>query len=151
MISGISVIPADELGKMTSITYKENNNSMVDVNIEGVPFVNEDCVYYMGTVRIDDTTEMLKPVWIHHGMIDVYNLDRALTSDKNTDIGSLKGLLAARGNKQANYTDIPVRENYESENLYEKEVIKYNNTIGASVIMTVQAQFDSYSWNYHSN
>lgn len=132
----------DELSQMTSITYKEHSNSMVDVNIEGVPFVNEDCVFHMGTVRIDETTEMLKPIWIHHGMIDVYNLDKAQTAEKNIDVGSLKGLLVARGNKQANYTDIPVRENFETENLYQQEVIKYNNTIGASVIMSVQAQFD---------
>jgi flagellar hook-associated protein 1 FlgK len=132
----------DELSKLANITFKENSNSMVNVNVEGVPFVNEDNVFHMGTVKINEYSEMLKPVWINHGMVDVYNLDKAPTSEKNTDIGSLKGLLAARGYKQANYTDIPLRQNYETDNLYEKAVLQYNNTIDTSVIMTVQAQFD---------
>lgn len=132
----------DELSRMVSITYKESSNSMVYVSIEGVTFVDEDNVYHMGTVKVNDSTDMLKPVWISHGNVDVFNLDKAVASDKNTDIGSLKGLLVARGYKLANYTDIPVRENFESESLYEKAVLEYNNTIGASVIMNIQAQFD---------
>jgi len=132
----------DELSQMVSINYKESNNSMVYVSIEGVTFVDEDNVYYMGTVKVNESTDMLKPVWLNHGNVDVFNFDRAVSSDNNTDIGSLKGLLLARGYKQANYTDIPVRENYETEALYEKAVLEYNNKIGASVIMNIQAQFD---------
>lgn len=132
----------DELSKMVSISYSEDSSSIVYVNIEGVPFVSDNKVYHMGTVKVSDGTDMLKPIWLDHGMADVFNLDKVLTSENNTDIGSLKGLLAARGYKQANYTDIPVRENYETDGLYEKAVAEYNNTIGASVVMTVQAQFD---------
>lgn len=132
----------DELSKMVSITYKENSSSMVYVSIEGAAFVDGDNVYYMGTAKVNDGTDMLKPVWLSHGNVDVFNLDRAVSSDNNNDIGSLKGLLVARGYKQAKYTDIPVRENFESESLYEKAVLEYNNTIGASVIMNIQAQFD---------
>jgi len=132
----------DELSQMVNITFKESSNSMVYVSIEGVTFVDEDNVYRMGTARVNESTDMLKPVWISHGNVDVYSFDKALTSEKNTDIGSLKGLLAARGYKQANYTDIPVRENYESDSLYEKAVLEFNNTIGASLIMNIQAQFD---------
>jgi flagellar hook-associated protein 1 FlgK len=60
----------------------------------------------------------------------------------NTDIGSLKGLIMARGNKQANYTDIPVRERYETDTQYRNAVNAYNNLIEPSIMMTVQAQFD---------
>lgn len=132
----------DELGGMANITYKETPTGVVNVSLEGVPFVTEDSVYLMDTKKIDDTTEMLKPVWTSHGGQDVFNLDVAPSSDKDTDIGSLKGLLTARGYKQANYTDIPIRENYESDTAYNSAVIKYNNTINSSVIMSVQAQFD---------
>jgi flagellar hook-associated protein 1 FlgK len=132
----------DELGEIANITYKENANGIVNVNLEGVPFVTEDHAYRMETVRISESSKMLKPIWAENGGVDVYNLDRAPSSDKNTDVGSLKGLLLARGYKQANYTDIPVRENYETDNLYNLAVIDYNNTINSSVIMTVQAQFD---------
>lgn len=132
----------DELGKIANITYKENTSGIVDVNLEGVPFINEDTVFHMDTVQMSDSTEMLKPIWVGHGGVDVFNLDKAPSSDKNTDIGSLKGLLTARGYKQANYTDIPVRKNYETDNLYNQAVIDYNNRINTSVIMTVQSQFD---------
>lgn len=132
----------DELGEMANITYKENSSGIVTVNLEGVPFVTEDVVYPMGTTKMSEDSEMIKPIWKAYGDVDVYNLDTAYAAANNTDIGSLKGLLVARGSKQANYTDIPLRENYESEPLYNNAVIDYNNTINSSVIMTVQAQFD---------
>jgi flagellar hook-associated protein 1 FlgK len=132
----------DELGKMASISYKENLNGMVNVNLEGVPFVNDETITYMSTIPINDTSEMLKPVWVSHGNADVFNLDRKPSAQDNNDIGSLKGLLAARGQKQANYTDIPLRKNYESEAEYTLAVKDYNNEIESSVITTVQAQFD---------
>ena len=132
----------DELGKYGNITYKENINGIVNVNFEGMPFVTEDSVFAMNTVPVDDTTQMLKPVWATYGGADVFNLDKVPTADKNNDIGSLKGLLVARGSKQANYTDIPVRSNYETDTLYNAAVMDYNNKTNASVIMTVQAQFD---------
>lgn len=132
----------DELGKFANITYKEDANGIVNVSLESVPFVTEDIVYHIDTVPMSEGSAMLKPVWTSHGGMDVYNLDKAYSSDKNTDIGLLKGLLTSRGSKQANYTDIPIRENYESEALYNQAVLEYNNTINNSVIMTAQAQFD---------
>lgn len=132
----------DELGKMANITYKENIDGMVTVNLEGVPFVTEDVVYHMDAVKINKDSEMLKPVWIAHGNVDVFNLDRAPSSMQNTDIGSLKGLLAARGYKRANFTDIPLKKNDQTEEAYEVAVKDYNNRVNSSVIMTVQAQFD---------
>jgi flagellar hook-associated protein 1 FlgK len=132
----------DELGGIAKITYKENVSGMVMVSLEGVPFVTEDTVYQMDTVKMNETSEMLKPVWKAHGNADVYNFDRAPSSENDTDIGSLKGVLTARGYKQANYTDIPKRENYETDILYNSAVRDYNNTVNSSVIMTVQAQFD---------
>ncbi len=132
----------DELGKMVRITYKENANGIVNVNVEGVPFVTEDMSFKMGTVKVSENSEMLKPVWTAFGNTDVFNMSRAASSENNTDIGSLKGLLTARGNKQANYTDIPKRSNYESDALYNAAVIDFNNTVNSSVVMSTQAQFD---------
>jgi flagellar hook-associated protein 1 FlgK len=132
----------DELGKMVRITYKENTVGIVNVSVEGVPFVTEDMAFKMGTVKVDESTEMLKPVWTAFGNVDVFNLDRTASSKDNTDIGSLKGLLTARGSKQANYTDIPKKADYESEALYNVAVLNYNNSVNSSVIMSTQAQFD---------
>jgi flagellar hook-associated protein 1 FlgK len=132
----------DELGKIAGITYKENKAGVVTVNVEGVPFVTEDLVYRMDTAQVSEETQMLKPIWVAHGYVDVFNMDRPPSSMHDTDIGSLKGLLLARGHKQANYTDIPVRERYETETQYQDSVREYNNLINPSVIMTTQAQFD---------
>ncbi len=132
----------DELGKLVRITYKEGPDAMVSVNVEGVPFVTEDMVFEMGTAKLSEGSPMLKPVWVAFGNEDVFNLDRAAAAKDNTDIGSLKGLLTARGYKQANHTDIPKRENYESDIKYDAAVIDFNNSINTSVIMSTQAQFD---------
>ena len=132
----------DELGEYAKITFKENANGIVNVNLEGVPFVTEDSVSHLGTVLMSEESKMLKPVWLTHGGVDVYNLDKSYSTDNDTDVGSLKGLMTARGSKQANYTDIPIRNNYESEALYNAAVIDYNNSIDSSVIMTAQSQFD---------
>jgi flagellar hook-associated protein 1 FlgK len=132
----------DELGKNINITYKEDPTGVVTVNLEGMPFVTEDWVYHMDTTRISEGSEMLKPIWTVHGSIDVFNMDRPPSSIHDTDIGALKGLLMARGHKQANYADIPVQERYETEAQYQEAVREYNNRINPSVIMTVQTQFD---------
>lgn len=132
----------DELGKYANITYNENPNGIVEVNLEGTNFVTEDHAYMMTTMKMNDDSEMLKPVWTSHGNMDVFNIDRTPTAENNTDIGSLKGLLVARGSRQANYTDIPVRSNYSTDALYNTAVADYNNTVNSSVIMTVQAEFD---------
>ena len=132
----------DELGSMARITYKENAVGIVNVSLEGVPFVTEDMTFKMDAVPVSETSDMLKPVWVAFGNADVFNMSRAASSEDNTDIGSLKGLLTARGNKQANYTDIPREENYETNALYQAAVIDFNNTINASVVMSTQAQFD---------
>lgn len=132
----------DELGQIISITYKENANGKVTVMAESIPLVTEDRTYKMATEKMSDKSDMLKPVWPAYGNIDVYSLDRAPSTAKDTDIGSLKGLILSRGSKEANYTDIPIRKEGESDADYNSRVFEYNNQTGASVIMTVQAQFD---------
>ncbi len=132
----------DELSKIAGITYKEYPTGVVSVNVEGVPFVTEDTVYRMDTAQINKDSQMLKPIWVAHGYVDVFNMDRPPSSMNDTDIGSLKGLLTARGHKQANYTDIPVRDSYETDKQYQDAVKEYNNLIDPSIMMTAQAQFD---------
>lgn len=132
----------DELSKIANITYKENKAGIVTVNLEGVPFVTEDLVYPMETTQISEDSQMLKPIWVAHGYGDVFNMDRPPSSMNNTDVGSLKGLLLARGHRQAKFTDIPVRDRYQTEKQYQMAANEYNQKIEPSVIMTIQAQFD---------
>lgn len=132
----------DELGGLVNITYKENAVGVVTVNAEGYPLVTEAVTYKMGTAPVSDTSSLIKPIWTSHGDIDVYNMNMIPSTTGNTDVGSLKGLLFSRGTQEANYTDIPIRENYSSDADYQAAVDDFNKQINTSVIMTVQAQFD---------
>lgn len=131
----------DELGGLIDITYKEDAQGMVNISAEGVPFVNDTTVFEMGLKKESETSQMLKPIWKSTDT-DVFNFDRVPSAEYNTDIGSLKGLLVARGSDSANYTDIPVREAYPTEEAYQIGVKEYNTMIEASVMRTIQAQFD---------
>ena len=131
----------DELGNMIHITYTEDQLGELSVYAEGVPLVTPDFTHTMTTREITGTG-MLVPVWEHLGGQDVFNLDKPASSQHNTDIGSLKGLLYTRGDKVANYTDIPVSENFESEEDFLEATKEYNNTIDNSIIMRTQAGFD---------
>lgn len=131
----------DELSGLIDISYKEDSFGVVNVMAEGVPFVNETSVFRMTLSQESETSSMFKPIWESTGA-DVFNFDRAPSAANNTDIGSLKGMLMARGSDTANYTDIPVRREGESETSYQNRVDIYNNQIEASVMRTVQAQFD---------
>lgn len=132
----------DELGEKISITYKQDSNGVVTVTAEGAPFITETGVNKMKTAPSGDASKMLKVVWDKRGMGDVFNLDAAYSMDLNTDVGSLKGLLVARGGDAAKYTDIPLRDNYASDKAYENAVRDFNNKVNPSVIMSIQAQFD---------
>ena len=90
----------DELSQMVDIRYKEDPQGVIDLAVEGVPFVTQDMVYYIDTIKVNEDTDMLKPVWIAHGNMDVFNFDREISSQNNNDIGGLKGLLLARGHRQ---------------------------------------------------
>lgn len=132
----------DDLGKIANIKYKENADGVVTVNLEGVPFVTDTTVYQMGTAKISDSSDILKPVWPAYENEDVFNFSKTPSAAENTDIGSLKGLLIARGSRHTNYTDIPQKSNYATEEDYNNAVNDYNKNIDPSAVMTIQAQFD---------
>ncbi len=131
----------DELGEIARITYRENADGVVTVNLEGVQLVTEENTYKMGLEKINPSSDMLKPMWESTGD-DVYDLSKITSGGKETDIGSLKGLLIARGDKAAKYTDIPNSNNTDPAYNYPGRLDYYNNQVEPYVIMTVQAQFD---------
>jgi len=148
----------DELGTIADISYKEQANGVVTVQLENQQLVSEDLVYYMDTRLLENDTGMIEPYWPAFGDVPVYNFDPLPSSEANTDIGSLKGLLLVRGNKVGKHTDIPVepdkadytdesgyfyKDDYEDAyKEYEKEVRTFNMEIEASAIVCVQAEFD---------
>lgn len=148
----------DELGGLADISYKEHANGIVTVMLENQMLVSEDLVYQMDTRLLDNDTGMIEPYWPAFGDIPVFSFDPLPSSEANTDLGTLKGLLMVRGNKVGKHTDIPVepdkadftdesgyfyKADYdEAYRMYEKEVETFNMEIEASAIVSVQAQFD---------
>ena len=148
----------DELGSLANISYKEQANGVVTVKLEDYVFVSEDLVFPMSTRLMNNETGMIEPYWPSYGDIPVYQFDPLPSSEADTDIGSLKGLLFVRGDRIGKYTDIPVepkKEDYTDETgyfyeedykedykKYEADLKKYNLDIDSSAIVNIQSQFD---------
>lgn len=148
----------DELGGLGDISYKEHANGVVTVMFENQMLVSEDIVYKMDTRLLENDTGMIEPYWPSFGDVPVYNFNPLPSSEANTDLGSLKGLLLVRGDKVGKHTHIPkepdkaeftdesgyfYKDDYEEAyREYEKEVEIFNREIEASAIVCVQAEFD---------
>jgi len=132
----------DELAGMANISYSEDNEGNICIQLEGEDLVKRDVVYEIG-LDVDPETGFYTPFWIHNAPFTlnsdgerVYNIENAklfdmeqvISSDINTDVGSLKSTLIARGDHVANYTDL--------------EDGNYTNSISQSVVMNIQAEFD---------
>lgn len=133
----------DKLGGMANISFEENANNVVSVSIEGEPFVTDDKVYEIA-LDYDETTGFYTPFWPQNATytlnadgtkdykIDgakVFNLNQTISSTNDTDIGSLKALLYARGDHAATYEDLEDKEHYDKN-------------ISQSIVMNVEAEFD---------
>ncbi|MCH5267634.1 MAG: flagellar hook-associated protein FlgK [Lachnospiraceae bacterium] len=162
----------DELAELTYYTYNEDQRGNVLIFIGNAPLVTDVSSYHMGVERIkfeeyNPTTgqyevtrvsEMYEVVWKDNGYRDVYDMEEAYSTARKTDTGSLLGILTARGNAYANYTDIPVKpekEDYTNAagvfdetaydlamNKYEDDLKVFNNTTGVSILTRIEAQFD---------
>lgn len=160
----------DELSQMVSMSFKEDLYGAVSVQIEGVDFVKGGTCYEIA-LDVDPSTGFYTPFWPFNASYrilddgtreynidgaEVFNLDREISSDLNTDIGGLKAMLLARGDHRANYTDMDVSScsqfklealKLEDEEEYMKDpegygLEYYNDEISQSVLMNVQAEFD---------
>ena len=132
----------DELAAMANISYTEDVDGNVCIQLEGEDLVKRDVVYEIG-LDTDPTTGFYTPFWIHNATwtlndagervyditgSEVFDMEQVISSDLNTDVGSLKSTLLPRGDHIANYTDL------QEEN--------YVNSISQSVCMNVMAEFD---------
>lgn len=168
----------DELGGMVAISYHENEEGRMSVSVEGIPFVTEDTCFRMDTIGTNELeekqmlasgltptgsitntgTDMLVPVWPAYGYAEVCDISQLSTSEKQNDVGSLRGLLVTRGTKVGRYTDIPVeptKEEYTETDgtfleddynaamtQFDKDMETYRVQVEQSIIVTAQAQFD---------
>ncbi len=129
----------DELGKLGNISYEENPVGAVDVSFEGVTFVlaGKDKIFEMG-VKTDDGTGFHTPIWYTYNDMEVFNCNQEISTKLNTNIGSLKATVLARGDRRANYTDIQDEALYNRGDLASGKMATAN-----SVIMNTMAEFDN--------
>lgn len=133
----------DELSKFGNISYSEDSHGLVSVQFEGIDFVDADTVNTMELYE-DKTTGFYTPYWSQlatwepgvggEKIVDldasrVYDPTQTINLEMSTDVGSLRALLVARGERRANYKDIE-NEDY------------YNSNVSQSILMNVQAEFD---------
>lgn len=144
----------DELGKMGNISYTEDEVGYVSVQLEGFDLVKGGIVNEVG-IYTDEQTGFHTPYWkilakaeydekgqpiVTKESIEnakVYDLNRTIASDLNTDVGSLKATLLARGDHRATYREL---NDINLDGV--KEDGWYDSRISQSIIMNVQAEFD---------
>lgn len=114
----------DELSEYVKINTTEDASGTTTVFIEGVFFCNQLDVSEIGAEVMGDSG-FYRPIWKEMNDEPLYNMNVDMATDKNTDIGSLKGLLAARGsisptfammkelNKPATWPDGPDKADYD--------------------------------------
>lgn len=135
----------DELGKLGSISYSEDNDYTVWVQFEGEDLVRGDMAYKILT-KNDPDTGFSYVFWEKNARYtldglgnkyysdeearkgEVFDLDRLISSDINTDIGKLKSTLLARGDHKGTFVDL--------------QEGNYSNSVSQSLCMNTMAEFD---------
>ncbi|MCR5580571.1 MAG: flagellar hook-associated protein FlgK [Pseudobutyrivibrio sp.] len=137
----------DELSGMVNITYREDSTGVVNVEIEGVEFIDEVNFYQVGILE-DKKTRFIKPYWPQLSDIvskddeslntyyPIFNTDN-IDAEKGNDIGEIKALLLARGSGWSNYLD------YYDENGEALTSTAYENGIANSIMMNSEAELDT--------
>lgn len=129
----------DELSGLVNISYKEDVDGAVIVKAEGHALIGRSKFYDLALYQ-DSNTGFYTPYWRMDANMDengvpdlsncrLFDLTLPISTARNTDIGGIKAMLLARGDKRANYTDLDRDD--------------YNETTAQSVLMNVQAEFDS--------
>lgn len=135
----------DQMAELCNISYSEDVDGYVSVQIEGVDFVKRNVFYEM---KLDENDNgYYTPFWPHiiESSIDekgevyytpeevkkgqVFNLERPISTAANTDIGRLKAVLLARGDHPADCSEMVNAEDYDKK-------------IAPSICMNIEAEFD---------
>ncbi len=129
----------DNLSKYAKISVDTDINGNYIVQLEGVDFVTVGSVNHM-EVYTEPTTGFYTPYWKRLAEYNaagdlvsiegahVFDLSQKIATELNTDMGSLKSDLVARGDHRATYVDLA------DETTYSK--------ISDSVAMNIMAEFD---------
>lgn len=133
----------DELSTMAYIECRTDVSGNILIQLEGKDFVRAESANKIGLEY--DENGFATPYWTQLAktkMVNgvktvtstegakVFNMDRIISSSANTDIGSLKAMLYARGDHRATFRDLTAGSTYD-------------RNISQSVVMNVQAEFDN--------
>ena len=132
----------DELSELANISYSTNADGATEVLVEGVSLVARDRVFHMDVV-MEEGTGFYTPVWPQNKNAEVFQKDQEISTSLNTDIGRLKSIILARGDRRANYTDMR-KETYEDGDYTYDASLPAQKVIptSKSVVMKVQAELD---------
>ena len=107
----------DELGNYGRIEVTEDATGFAYVDMEGVRFVDENRCYTMG-LKAADGTGFYTPYWPQQSDVEkgqyvpVFRLSGEISSEMNTDIGSIKSKLLVRGDTYGRREDMASEESY---------------------------------------
>lgn len=149
----------DELGSLGKISYSEDLNGSVDVYFEQHLLASQDVFNEMG-LYIEDGEEFYTPYWtldakkltgnkLDISQAKVFNLNQTIATIMDTDIGSIKAMMIARGDHRATYVDLPDPANTakyplgENDPQYQADVKRYDKVTSNSILMNVEAEFDN--------
>lgn len=159
----------DELSQLVNMSYSYDLDGNVAVKIEGVDFVKGSMCYEIG-MDVDETTGFYTPFWPTNARYytnddgvkvydidgaEVFDLERQISSDLDTDIGGLRAMLYARGDHRADYSDlnanICTERKLDALGITREEYFRdpagygqkyYDSCISSSVLMNIQSEFD---------
>ena len=132
----------DELSAMGYIDCRSDYDGNILIKFEGKDLVKSDSANEIG-LYVDEVTGFYIPYWKQlaetktvNGIetvditgAELFNMNQTISTDRNTDIGALKSMMFARGNKSATFKDLEDADTYDRE-------------ISQSIVMNIQAEFD---------
>lgn len=108
----------DELGGYGSVSIKEDSTGFTYVDFESTPFIDDNKCYNIG-LQEDKETGFYTPYWTQLSDVDkqryvrVFKKNEVISTDLNTDVGSIKAKLLARGDGYGTYQDLESEEAYD--------------------------------------
>lgn len=137
----------DKLSGIVDTEVINNLDGTVEVYIEGRCLVTRGKAYKLEAVKIKDneqyknnydftadSTDFLMPVWADDGEA-LFSINRLPSTENNSDVGSLKGLMMARGYFVGNYTDVPTKpvkplaDDYATDADYQAAMTQYEKDL----------------------
>ncbi|MCR5798279.1 MAG: flagellar hook-associated protein FlgK [Eubacterium sp.] len=147
----------DKLGTYIDFDVTEEIDGTISILSEGDYLLSSETQFKLATAYESEESRLLKPVRASGGDFFIRG-EINYSAENNSDIGSLKGILVARGNREGIFTDMPQRPKRTdfmdaTGNLdtaaynraledYGNEVGIYSSTVAPSVVMRTEAQFD---------